>query len=157
MPSAKKDRVTVSLHLDRRLYTLLKRCSLLEEMPMSRIVDDLLESQLAKYQYDSLERSEKEEENKIMYEAILEHEQEQDFGPDDIPVDEKVKELRRKIASLEEIEPSEKYPLEILEAWKAQLISKCTEAEKEALERLKAQRLEMMKRWKEACEKFPLP
>ena len=60
MPSAKKDRVTVSLHLDKRLYTLLKRCSAIEEMPMSRIVDDLLQSHLEKYQYHSIEEMEEQ-------------------------------------------------------------------------------------------------
>lgn len=55
MPSANKDRIRVTFHLDKKLYRLLKKCSQIEDMPMSRIIDEMLESRVGKYAFRSYE------------------------------------------------------------------------------------------------------
>lgn len=49
------DKIRATFYIDKRLYQLLKRCSEIEQIPMSSIIEnDILEERLGKYSYDSL-------------------------------------------------------------------------------------------------------
>jgi uncharacterized protein (DUF1800 family) len=50
MRKAHTDKVRATFYIDKRLYQLLKRCSAIENIPMSSIInDDILEQRVGKY------------------------------------------------------------------------------------------------------------
>lgn len=51
---AHKDKVRATFYIDRKLYQLLKRCSQIEEIPMSSIInDEILEQRVGVYSLDT--------------------------------------------------------------------------------------------------------
>ena len=66
MRKAHTDKIRATFYIDKRLYQLLKRCSAIEGIPMSSIInDDLLEKRVGKYAYPSP----KDWEDHMYYEA----------------------------------------------------------------------------------------
>jgi hypothetical protein len=50
------EKIRATFYIDKRLYQLLKRCSAIEEVPMSSIIEnDILEKRLEKYSYPTPE------------------------------------------------------------------------------------------------------
>jgi hypothetical protein len=55
MPSANKDRITVSLHVDKDIYKLAKRWSRIEGKPISRLFDEVFAPHVEAYKYPTPE------------------------------------------------------------------------------------------------------
>jgi len=96
MPSANKDRIRVTLHVDREIYGLLKKWSLIDEKPISRIFDDVFAPLVERFKYSSLEEWEvaeyvaRQEEEETMDEALIE-EMEREAQLDSMPESEQRK------------------------------------------------------------------
>ena len=159
MVTAKESRVTVSLHLNKNLYTLLKRCSKIEKRPMSRIVDQLLENNLDKYQFETLEKWEAEEEHRRMLEQIEAHEeQDQEYDQDHapLPIDAIVERLKKNLESLEKLKPNQNISRGKIAAWKADILSKYKKAEQDAHKQHKERKKRRANHWRDVCRKLPL-
>ena len=51
---AHKDKIRATFYIDKRLYQLLKRCSQIEETPMSSIInDEILKDRVGIYELDT--------------------------------------------------------------------------------------------------------
>ncbi len=82
MPSANKDRIRVTLHVDRDLYSLAKTLSKIEGKPISRLFDEAIAPLVEKYRYSpeeweniQIERNiERQIEEKEKYERFIETE-----------------------------------------------------------------------------------
>jgi hypothetical protein len=56
------DKIRATFYIDKRLYQLLKRCSSIEGIPMSSIIDnDILSARVGKYEFQSPEAWERHE------------------------------------------------------------------------------------------------
>lgn len=55
MPSANKDRIRVTLHVDKEIYALLKKWSFVDEKPISRIFDEVFAPLVERFKYPSPE------------------------------------------------------------------------------------------------------
>lgn len=151
MPSAKKDRVTISLHLDKRIYSLLKRCSEFEKQPMSRIVDQVLEPYVIKYKYDTLEEMKIGEDYRLMELAEKEEIEEITY---EAPVDSHLYSIAEMLSSLEGKKDA---PLRAIEEMREYYTMKLSESEKERIHQIQEERLSESERWKKAVSKYPLP
>ncbi|WP_319549328.1 hypothetical protein [Desulfogranum marinum] len=59
MKKIHEDKTRATFYIDSRMYKLLKRCSAIEGIPMSSIInDEILENRVGKYQYSSPEEAE---------------------------------------------------------------------------------------------------
>jgi hypothetical protein len=53
---AHKDKIRATFYIDKKLYQLLKRCSQIEEIPMSSIInDDILKERVRQYEFSTPE------------------------------------------------------------------------------------------------------
>jgi hypothetical protein len=151
MPSANKDRVTISLHLDKRIYSLLKRCSEFEKQPMSRIVDQVLEPYVIKYQYDTLEEMEIGEDHRLRDLAEEEEIERMTYEP---PADSHLASIAEMLSSLEGKQDA---PIRAIEEMREYYTMKLSESEKERIQQIQEERLSESERWKKAVAKYPLP
>lgn len=55
MPSANKDRIRITLHVDRELYQLVKIWSKFDEIPISRLFDQVFEPHVERFKYPTPE------------------------------------------------------------------------------------------------------
>lgn len=157
MPSANKDRVTISLHLDKRLYVLLKRCSDFEKEPMSRIVDRVIEPYVEKYESDTLEdmagldsvmkevRARKEEEEKYESMEVVNN------------TNNRLDGFARQLADFETNLEKYNMPKKLFLQFRDYVESETTKAEQEKVEKLKEIHKAESQRWLKITKKYPLP
>lgn len=155
MPSAKKDRVTISLHLDKRLYALLKRCSEFEKLPMSRIVDKVLEPYVEKYESATLE--DMEAIDSYMKQERAEIEQQEMYDSMEEQVEDRLESLARQIHQLEENHQRHGMPKKLLDQFLDYVDSETTKSDKAQIEQLKLKGKAQSQRWLDIVEKYPLP
>lgn len=56
MTPSQKGKIRATFYIDKRLYQLLKRCSVIEDIPMSSIInDDILQERVGKYAHPTLD------------------------------------------------------------------------------------------------------
>jgi hypothetical protein len=55
MPSANKDRIRITLHVDREIYRLVKIWSKIDNIPISRLFDQVFAPQVKRFTYPSPE------------------------------------------------------------------------------------------------------
>lgn len=151
MPSANKDRVTMSLHLDKRVYALLKRCSAFEKQPMSRIVDQQLSLYVEKYGYDTMEESELGERYRLEELARQEEIQAMTYEPS------REDELTIIANSLASLEKDKKAPQDAIRQLREYYLENLSEAEKKRIEQIKTEQKAESDRWKEIAKQYPLP
>jgi hypothetical protein len=116
---------------------LLRRCSEIEGVSKSRIIEGLIEKHLVRYGFDSPEEAELAEEYQTMNSAIAQQERRTDQVPPLIPTEtpeEKITSLQRQLLLLERIKPSRRLTSKRIELWKATLIEAHSQAELQALE-----------------------
>lgn len=151
MPSANKDRVTISLHLDKRTHALLKRGSAIEKQPMSRIVDKQLSKYLEQYAYDTLEQSYQCEPHRLEELAREEEIEAMSYEPTQ---EDELAGLARQLSSLEEREGA---PIDAIKQIRAYLLEGLDESELERVRQIQREQKAESERWKEIAKKFPLP
>lgn len=150
MTSANKDRVTISLHLDKRTHALLKRCSAFEKLPMSRIVDKQLASYLEKYSYETIEQSEKEEQYRLEEEARREETEVMTYEPT------REDELTGLANSLSLLDKQKNAPQKAIQELRDYLLSNISETEKMRIEQIQKEQKAESDRWKEIAKQYPL-
>ena len=157
MPSAKKDRVTISLHLNNRIYILLKRCSEFEKEPMSRIVDKVLEPYVEKYESETLDGMEKLD--SIMKQERAEIEEQDYFNNMDTinSEDTRLDHFARTLAEFEENQAKYNMPEELVEQYKEYVNSETTKVEQKKIQKLKELHQKESQRWLKIVNKHPLP
>jgi len=156
MSSANKDRTTVSFHIDKRLHGLLKRCSAIEDLPMSRIIDMVLRPYVEKYQYNTIDEWELAEEIQSL-EAQDDHKETFYYEPTE---EEKIKyaadQLRNSLEKLDKRKAEGKITEERYEQIKDFYLSEYDQASQGALEAAKREREAKRRKWESACKDFPL-
>lgn len=160
MPSAKKDRVTISLHLDKRIYALLKRCSEFEKEPMSRIVDRVLEPHVEKYESETLEGMEGLD--SVMKQVRLEREEreEQEYYTrmeSNNTSSDHLDGFARQLADFETNQKRYNMPEKLIRQFRDYVKSETTKAELEKVNDLKKTHKIESQRWFTITEKYPLP
>jgi hypothetical protein len=153
MPSANKDRTTVSFHIDKKLYVLLKRCSAIENLPMSRIIDSVIRPYVEKYQFDTLEEWEKADELKRFLQSV----EEEPEGPsEEEMIAAEAEALRTTLDKMEKARNEGKLTDEKYEYFKNHYIGELSKAEDEALENRRKKREEKIRKWQKVCKEFPI-
>ncbi len=157
MPSANKDRVTISLHLDKRLYTLLKRCSAYEKEPMSRIVDKILEPYVEKYESETLE--DMNDLDSIMKQERAQQEEKEyiDRLDDCQSGDNRLDAFARQLVGLEANRDRYNMPQKFIDQFEEYIKSETSKAEQKEIEKRKELHTKESKRWIEITKKYPLP
>lgn len=155
MPSAKKDRVTISLHLNKRIYILLKRCGEFEKTPMSRIVDKVLESYVEKYESESLE--DMEHLDSIMKEERAREEELEMYEAMDNHSENRLDNFASQISFLEKNHRNHNMPKELLDQFLTYIESQTSEEEQVEIQKLKELHEIENERWRKITEKYPLP
>lgn len=151
MPSTNKDRVTISLHLDKRTHALLKRCSAIEKQPMSRFVDKQLGLYLEKYAYDTFEESEIAEPYRLEEIARAE---ELEMMTYEHTRDDELSSLANNLSSLEDLTGA---PVEAIQELRNYLLGGLNESEHTRITQLQKEKQAESDRWKEIAKKYPLP
>lgn len=95
MPSANKDRIRVTLHVDRGIYSLLQKMSKVEQKPMSRIIDEAIKPLVERYQFPTPESWERFDIERKVSEGILDFDMEHIDSVIETPSDEELRELSR--------------------------------------------------------------
>lgn len=150
MPSANKDRFTISLHLDKRICALLKRCSAIEKIPMSRIVDQQLSPYLEKYSYDTKEESEIGESIRLME---LARQKEIERLTSEPSRDSELSVLANTLSSLANEADA---PKKAIKEMREYLMSKLDSTEIEKIKLIQKEQKAENERWKEIVKKYPL-
>lgn len=147
------DKIRATFYIDKRLYQLLKRCSEVEDIPMSSIIEkDILEKRVGQYSYNSLKEWEdyqryvlseqaEEEENKTYWEHY-EKSPEGVFESAKFIISKQLKEGKIKA------EKAEKLILQAEKKYQDDLEAQLKEEEEK--------RKKMEERWLTAVKKFPI-
>lgn len=145
-----------TIEIEKELYTLLQRSSLIEGRTISDIADSLLRPYLKKYRHNSLEEWESVQEMEEIEKVVASFQKNEGFDPNHIPFDTQIIGLRRKLDELDREIANNKSPDLKLKELRFSLIEELNFAEAETLKKQRHKRVEQSELWKTTCDRIPL-
>ncbi len=146
------DKIRATFYIDKELYQLLKRCSAVEEIPMSSIINnDILEERVGRYRYSCLDEWEHER-----YELQQEKEAEEFFGALEEEAASPIGKLKTRIKQVQEAIEKKKLSTAVGKVKIQELQDRLNRVVEEERAKLELKKKEFDERWKRALSEIPL-
>ncbi len=150
------DKQHSSIAISGKLFSLLQRCSHIEERGIDEILSSLLTPYLERYTNDTLEKWEEVRDLHEREKILRDFEINDNFNPNEIPFSSQILGLRRKLDELDREIASSHTSRPDLEQLRFTLVEELNYAEKDALQKQRDEYLALSERWRSVCTKIPL-